>query len=114
MIADLKGCFFHIWLLLEQCDLFRILWYADNALEKKIDVWHFTVHVWGVASSPFIATRYIHQVAKENRTHASQLTISSLMCNMYVDDLVKSLDTIDEVRTLYRESIQLSPTPVFS
>ena len=26
---------------------------------------------------------------------------------MYVDDLLKSLDTIEEIRTLYRESIQL-------
>ena len=29
------------------------------------------------------------------------------MWNMYVDDLLKSLDTIEEVRTLYCKSIQL-------
>ena len=52
-------------------------------------------------------TRCIHQLAKGNRTHALSLTISSLMCNMYVDDLLKSLDTIKDVRTLYRKIIQL-------
>ena len=70
VIADLKECFFQIGIPPEQCDLFLILWFVNDDLEKAIETWHFTVHIWGVASSPFIATHCIHQAAKENRMHA--------------------------------------------
>ena len=113
VIGNLKEYFFQIGIPSVQHVLFRILWYKDDDLEKEIETWHFTVHVCGVALSRFIASRCIHQVAKENHTHASSLTVSSLMRNMYVDDLLKSLDTIDEVRTVYRESIQLFADSIF-
>ena len=58
--------------------------------------------MWGVASSPFIATRCICQIAIENRTHASALTTNAVSKNMYVDDQLKSLDTVEEAKTLYR------------
>ena len=102
MITNLKECFFQIGILPEQRDLFHIFWFVDDDIEKAIETWHFTVHVWEVASSLMIATRCIHQVAKENRKHTSPLTISSLTCNMYVDALLKSLDTIEDMHTLYR------------
>ena len=57
VIADLRECFFQIGILPEQRDLFHILWYADDNLEKEIEAWRFTVHIWGIASSPFIVTR---------------------------------------------------------
>ena len=113
MIADLKKCFFHIGISPELQNLFHILWFTEDDLECEIEIWCFTVHVWGrgVVLSPFIAiilTRCIHQVAKENRTKASPpLTLNSLMRNMYVDDLLCSLDTIQEVCTLYSESKEL-------
>ena len=51
---------------------------------------------WLLACS--IATRCIRQVAVENRTLAK---------NMYVDDLLKILDAIEEAKTVYRESTEL-------
>ena len=44
---------------------------------------------------------------------AALLTVSSLMHDMYVDDLLKSLDTIKDVRTLYSENIQLFADSAF-
>ena len=60
-----------------------------------------------MASNPFIATHCIRQVATENRTHASALTTNAIKKNMYVDDLLKSLDTIKEAKMLYHESVEL-------
>ena len=63
--------------------------------------------MWGVGSSPFIATHCIRQVAAENRTRASPLTVNALTKNMYVDNLLKSLDTIEQAKTVYHESTEL-------
>ena len=66
VIANLKECFFQIGILPEQRDLFRILWFAEDDLEQVIEIWHFTVYVWGVALNPFIAACCIHQVENDN------------------------------------------------
>ena len=102
IIADLKECFFQIGIPPEQRDFFSILWYAEDDINHELKIWCFAVHVWGVASSPFIAMRCIRQLAVENRTHASALTTNAIKKNMYVDDLLKSLDTIEEAKILYR------------
>ena len=60
-----------------------------------------------MASALFIVTQCIYQVAQENRSKASPLTENSLMQNMYVDDLLLSIDAIEEVRILYHESKEL-------
>ena len=66
-------------------------------------MWCFRVHVQGIVSSPFTATRVIHQVAKENRTNASKMTTTAVRKNMYIDDLLKSLDFTHDACTIYHE-----------
>ena len=61
----------------------------------------------GVGSSPYVSTRCIHEVANQNRTNASPMTVSALKNNTYVDDLLKSLDTVEQVKKLYYESTTL-------
>ena len=74
IIADLKECFFQIGIPPEQRDYFRILWYKDDNIQNEIEILRFAVHVWGMASSPYVSTRSIHEVAKQNRTNASPVT----------------------------------------
>ena len=61
------------------------------------------MYVWGVGSSPFIATRCLHQVADDDRMQASTLPMTAVRDNMYVDDPLKSVDTIPDGLTLQRE-----------
>jgi hypothetical protein len=103
----LKECFFQIGIPPDQRDYFRILWYKDDDIESEIEILRFAVHVWGVSSSPYISTRGIHEVANQNRTHASSLTVNAVKNNTYVDDLLKSVDTIEQMQRLYHESTAL-------
>ena len=81
--------------------------YANDNLESKLKILRFAVHVWGEGSSLYISTRCIHQVAKENRTQASPITVNALINNTYVDDLLKSVDTTKQAKIIYRESTEL-------
>ena len=74
MITDLKECFFQIGIPPEERDYFHIKCYADDNIDRELEIWRFAVHVWGVGPSPYISTCCIHQVANENRTHASPIT----------------------------------------
>ena len=70
-------------------------------------MWRFKVHVWGVVLSPFMATHAIHQVAKGNRRNVSKMTTTAVWQNMYIDDLLKSLDSTREACKIYHEMKEL-------
>ena len=86
IIADLKECFFQIGIPPEQRDYFRILWYANDNIDCEIEILRFAMHVWWVGSSPYISSRCIHEVANENRTSASPVTVNALRFPTRDDD----------------------------
>ena len=65
--------------------------------------WKFRVHVLGVNFSPFVATYSIRKVASDNRMNASTCTKESIKKTMYVDDLLKILDNVAEMKDLIHE-----------
>ena len=86
-----------------QRDLFRILWFKDNKIGGEVEEWYFAVNVWGVGSSPFIATHSIHRVTEENLTNANQPMVAAIQENTYVDDVLKSNDTEEQMNTFVDE-----------
>ena len=52
---DLSKCFFQVAMRESQRDLFRLIWYRNNDLDKrKVQLYRFARHVWGINSSPLI------------------------------------------------------------
>ena len=107
-MADISKCFFQISMPQEQQDLFRLIWYKNNdLLEGETQVYRFTRHVWGINSSPYIALFAIEQLVKENPTNASQLTLNAIETKRYMDDVLLSFNSIEELELVARESIKL-------
>jgi len=108
LMADLSKCFFQILLPRDQQDLFRILWFKNDDVENgEVQPYHFTRHVWGVISSPFIACYAIQKLGKENPINASAFSIATLTNSMYMDDLLYSTDTLERAQTIAFELIDL-------
>ena len=108
MMADLTKCFFQIGLPENQRDLFRILWFENNDVENgKMVKFRFTRHPWGVKSSPFIASFAIQKTLEDNATGASELTRSTIRKNIYMDDVIFDVDSLEEARTIAHEAIEL-------
>ena len=108
MMADLTKCFFQIDLPIDQRDLFRILWFENNDLkEGKVATFRFTRHPWGIKSSPFIASYAIQKTLDENVTGASDLTRSVIRKNIYMDDVIFGVDSLDEARVIAKEAVEL-------
>ena len=101
MMADLTKCFFQIGLPEDQCDLFRILWFNNNDIgQGKVVKFWFTRHPWGVKSSPFIASFAIQKTLEDNAIVASDQTRDTIRKNIYMDDLIFSVDSLDEAKTV--------------
>ena len=51
-MADLSKFFFQVSMPEDQRDLFRLIWYEDNDIDRGvIKIFHFTRHVWGINST---------------------------------------------------------------
>ena len=113
--ANLRECFFQVGIPEEQRDFFRLLWFEnDDVKNGQIEMWHFIVHVWAIVSIPFTTTRAIHQVAKANRTNMPKMTTTAVRQNMYVNDLLKSLDLKRKAYKIYHEMKALFADSGFS
>ena len=107
-IADLSKCYFQISLPESQQDLFRLIWYTDNDLNRgEIQRYRFTRHVWGMKSSAYIALLAIERLILENSFAASQLTLSIVENNRYLDDILMTSDSITDLEMITRESMSL-------
>ena len=91
--ADLTKCFFQIGLHPDQRELLRILWFDNHDIgEGKVKAYRFTRHPWGIKSSPFIASYAIQKTQEDNVTGSSDLTRDLIQKNIYMDDLIFSVD----------------------
>ena len=107
-MADLSKCFFQIAMPEEQRDLFRIIWFKDNNLNGgDLQVYRFDRHVWGINSSPYIALLSIQHLLSENPTNACEKTLTVLEKSRYMEDVLFSSDSLSELVTMSRESIEL-------
>ena len=70
--------------------------------------YRFTRHPWGVKSSFFIASfARIPKTLDDNATGASDLTLDTIRKNIYMDDLMFSVDSLDEAKIIADEAIDL-------
>ena len=108
LIPDITKCFFPVLILKYPQNLFQILWYKDNDVQRgKLQPYKFTRYVWGIISSPYIACHAIRRTAEENPTVASDLTTDTIRNCMYMDDLLYSTDTLEQAQLIAKEAIQL-------
>ena len=99
---------FQIALPESQRNLFRILWFEnDNIDTGKIVPYRFCVHPWGIKSSSYIACLAFKKMIEQNPSNASELTLSNVSENMYMDDFIFSVDSLEDAQMITNESIAL-------
>jgi len=82
-VEYVSKCFLQVKISEDQQDLFRIIWYQDNGSPQ---IFRFTMHVWGINSSLYVALLVLKSLVSENPTNASQLTLQVIESFRYMDD----------------------------
>ena len=107
-MADLSKCFFQVAVPEAQRDLFRIIWFSNGDLEAGTpQVFRFSRHVWEINSSPYAALLAIKTLISEDPTSASDVTLSVVDKNRYMDDVLYSNNSLSELEKVARESTAL-------
>ncbi len=94
-MCDVKAMFHCVKLPVEQRDYLRLLWWEQGDLDKPLKAYRMTAHIFGGVWSPSAATFALRHHAETHRTDYSELTIDTVLDNMYVDDCLRSLESVD-------------------
>ena len=83
-------------------DFLRFLWYENNDLSNPIVEYRMNLHLFGVASSPGVASFCLHRTAETHRQEFGDQTSDFLRRDFYVDDGLKSVSTVKQALELHK------------
>ena len=85
LVADIKAMFSQVLVQPSDQDLQRFLWFPDGNLDRPVERYAMTRHVFGVTSSPFVAAYALQETASQTQETLAKQAIKS---DFYVDDLL--------------------------
>ena len=100
VIGDIKAMFHQILVDPKDVDTLRFLWWPNNDLTLPPADCQILVHPFGATSSPSIAGFVLRKAACENVTKADPVTVQTVHRNFYVDDLLKSVESVGQAQKL--------------
>ncbi|GBO35440.1 hypothetical protein AVEN_98825-1, partial [Araneus ventricosus] len=103
--ADIRKAFLQISVSKEDRDYLRFLWWK-NLEEKKLKVFRHTRVVFGVKSSPFLLASVIEHHIEASKGFNSEFK-KILKQSFYVDNVVASLDSHEDLKKFISKSTQL-------
>ncbi|XP_055714216.1 uncharacterized protein LOC129808461 [Phlebotomus papatasi] len=95
LTCDIKQMYLQVALHSPHKDYHRFLWREGS----EVIYYRFTRVCFGVAASPFLATRVLNKIA-EDESQTYPLAASVLRHNFYVDDCLVSVSTVQEALTV--------------
>ena len=99
-MADVKCMFHQIEVDSQDEDALKFLWWKDGNLEEEPQVYRMTVHLFGAASSPSCACFSVKQATEMFASEYSTQVVEAVKNGFYVDDLLISLSSEEEARSL--------------
>ena len=107
LMADIEAMFHQVRVDSEDKDFLRFLWWPNGDTTQPLADFRMTVHLFGAVSSPSCASFALKQTAKDNYEKYSDDVISTVNNNFYVDDCLKSVDSVEQAICLYRDLKEL-------
>ena len=101
--SDIECMFYQVKVPEIQIDLLRFLWWTNGDVAQKLKTYRMTVHLFGAASSPSCANYGLKKTGSDNRSNVSLETVKTLHEDFYMDDCLKSVQTVDEAINMVKE-----------
>jgi len=94
VIADVESMFYQV--RVSECHrkFLQFVWWPNGDTNAEIRDYQMTVHLFGATSSPSCANFALRKTASDNEQKFGIEAAETLRKNFYVDDLLKSVDSI--------------------
>ena len=93
VVADIRAMFYQVLVDPKDFDAFRFLWWENHNLNTTPTEYRMVKHVFGATSSPSIANFCVKKTVSSFGQEFEAEVVETVNRNMYVDDLMKSVDT---------------------
>ena len=105
-VANIEAMFHQVFVSPNDRDVLSFLWCPNNDLTKESKDHQTQVHIFGATSSPSCTSFCLKKSAQENREKFDAETIKTVEKNFYVDDCLKSTQSIIDAKRLVCMSTQ--------
>lgn len=103
LMTDIKRMFHQVRVAEEDHNYLRFLWWPDGDITKDLTEHRMMVHIFGAVSSPSCATYALLKTADDNQNLYPEEVINTIRQNFYVDDCLKSVHSVEQAISLYRQ-----------
>ena len=107
IVADVEATFHQVRVKPSDCDSPRFLWADTPKGNSKIETYQVLVHIFGATDYPCCTNFAAKTVARDNLEKYSAMTIETVLRSFYVDDLLKSVTSEQQVVSLIKEMVDL-------
>ena len=103
VIGDIKLMFHQCFVMEQDRRFLRFLWWPAGDTSQKPRVHAMKVHLFGGKSSPSVVNYCMRKIAEDNVEEFSELAIDTLRRSFYMDDMIRSVSTVEEATHLIPE-----------
>ena len=96
LMADIEAMYYQVCVQEQHRDFLRFLWWPQGDVSQPSEVYRMKVHLFGAVSSPSIANFALKQTALDNSDRLSPETVDTILNSFYVDDLLKSVSSVEK------------------
>ena len=102
--CDVKGMFQQFRVNEEHRNFLRFFWFENGDYNSQPVVFRSRVHLFGAASSPAVANFGLRKAAQDGQEKYGDSVVDFIQNNFYVDDGLKSLDSVEEAIDMIEKS----------
>ena len=99
LIADIQSMFHQVRVEPRDCDALRFLWWPRGDLSAELVEYRMVKHMFGATSSPSVVKLCLKKTAMMEEQKNPEIA-NVIDRNMYVDDLMKSTETVTDAISL--------------
>lgn len=107
-ICDVESMFHQFKVVEAHRNFLRFLWWEDGDTTKRPVEYRMTAHLFGAGSSPECANYGLKKIANDHEDEFGTEAANFVRDDFYVDDGLKSVDTVQHAITLIQQTKDLS------